>query len=96
MTSESGNPDPSPEPKGGAVPSRRTRTRKGSAWLYLLLGAVFSAVGVIGLLSNDSSLVDWLLLALGLINLAIGVRVLRVPDEPFYDRGPDQAAGDER
>lgn len=97
MTSESGSPDQSPEPHGGAVPPRRKRASKNNAWLYVILGVVIGGVGVVGLLGDDRSFLDWLLIALGLINLAIGVKVLTIPDEPFHDpqADDDPGAGDD-
>lgn len=63
--------------------ARALRTNKRQAWIYIGVGVVLTVLGIIGLVAEDRSFLDWLLLGLGLVNLVIGAMQLRRPEPPL-------------
>lgn len=61
-----------------------TAKNKRQAWLYILIGVALSVLAIVGLVSDDRGVLDWLLLVLGVINLAVGVMSLLRP-QPRLD-----------
>ncbi|MCK0113948.1 hypothetical protein MWU75_17540 [Ornithinimicrobium sp. F0845] len=77
-----------PEPlsgREGAARARATRNNKRQAWLYIVIGVALGVLAVIGLVGDDRGILDWLLLALAVINLVVGVMALVRPDPRLDD-----------
>ncbi|QDO88343.1 hypothetical protein FNH13_08300 [Ornithinimicrobium ciconiae] len=72
-------PDPQPEQEPVTLTRQQTARNKRQAWLYIVIGVALGVVAVIGLLADDAGFLDWLLLALAIINLTIGVMALTRP-----------------
>lgn len=88
MTSENGQqpervPDPDAERR-----ARATRNNKRQGWLYVLIGVALGVLAVIGLVGDDPGILDWLLLALALVNLGVGAMALLRPDPRLDDPEP--------
>lgn len=92
---QSPEPDPVPDPgtesrteSAAAAAERRarvTRNNKRQGWLYIAIGVALGVLAVIGLVGDDRGILDWLLLALALINLGVGTMALLRPDPRLDD-----------
>lgn len=79
-------PDQSaPEEDPVSVTRQQTARNRRQAWLYIAIGVALGAVAVFGLLADDAGLLDWLLLVLAVINLAIGLMSLLRPQPRLGD-----------
>lgn len=75
-----------PEPQS-ALDRRAAATAKNrrQAWLYIVIGVVLGIIAVLGLVAEDRSILDWLLLVLAVLNLGIGVMALLRPEPRLGD-----------
>lgn len=79
-------PDPQPAPGHRAA---ATAKNKRQAWLYIVIGVVLGVIAVLGLVAEDRSILDWLLLVLAVLNLGIGVMALLRPEPRLTDAEGD-------
>lgn len=80
-------PDPVPPEREISLERKHTARNTRQAWIYIAIGVALGVVAVIGLLADDAGFLDWLLLALAVINLGIGVMSLLRPQPRL--RAPD-------
>lgn len=82
-----GTPGQIPLPPQGRKPTHNRR----HGWLYVVLGAVFVLVGALGFVGDTrGAALNWVFIALGLANAAMGASALRharTTIDPFGDPG---------